>query len=268
MAGTGLETRDALVDVRGGRIAVRQWRPSLGSGTAPIVLLHDSLGSVDQWREFPETLARTLRRPVVAYDRLGHGRSSERRDVPSVGSIRREAEVCFPALRRALGLGEFILFGHSIGGVMSLLIASGDADCRAVISESAQAFIEDRTLAGVRQAKEQFEDPAQLDRLKRWHGDKAESVLGAWTGLWLSPHVAGWTLEPDLPRVRCPVLAIHGDRDEFGSVRSPELICRTVAGPAELCILEDCGHVPHREKSDAVLERVAAFLGRHVPPGA
>jgi pimeloyl-ACP methyl ester carboxylesterase len=261
MERTAPEPADLVVEVPGGEVFARRWNPAAAASDVPLVLLHDSLGCVGLWRDLPEALARRLDRPVIAYDRLGYGRSSPLGAMPPADFIREEAEEHFPAVRSKLGIREFALFGHSVGGAMALLIASRFADsCVAVVSESAQAFVEERTLSGIRAAREQFRQPGQLDRIRRWHGAKAEWVLGAWTGVWLSPQFAAWSLEPDLPRVRCPVLAIHGDRDEYGSARFPELIGRRVGGPSEMHILEGCGHVPHRERPDVVVELVAGFL--------
>lgn len=106
-----------------------------------------------------------------------------------------------------------------------------------------------------------FADPAQFSRLTRYHGDKAGWVLAAWTGTWLSPAFADWSLETLLAEVNCPVLAIHGDLDEYGSLAFPEGIARGVSGPATQAILENCGHVPHRERPEAVLEHIAVFVG-------
>jgi pimeloyl-ACP methyl ester carboxylesterase len=259
----GTNTADRNVAVPGGQVFVRAWTPPAGTGAEPVVLLHDSLGCVDLWRDFPERLAGRLARPVIAYDRLGFGRSSARQELPSADFIREEAEVYFPAVRHALGVAGYALFGHSVGGAMALTIAASPREpCRAVVSESAQAFVEDRTLAGIRQAADQFERPEQLAKLARWHGDKAVWVLRAWTDVWLSPAFAAWSLEPALPQVRCPVLAIHGDHDEYGSVAFPRLIASLTAGPSEVAILDGCGHVPHRERAQEVLDRVAQFLGR------
>jgi pimeloyl-ACP methyl ester carboxylesterase len=259
MGGTGSE--DRFVAVPGGRVFVRTWTPRAGSGDSPVVLLHDSLGCVELWRDFPEMLACRLARQVIAYDRLGFGRSGARRELPSVNFIREEAQVFFPAVRNALGHTGYALFGHSVGGAMALVIAASPQEpCRAVVSESAQAFVEGRTLAGIRQAAARFELPEQLAKLARWHGDKAPWVLRAWADVWLSPAFAAWSLEPDLPHVRCPVLAIHGDQDEYGSVEFPRLIGSRTGGPSEVAILEGCGHVPHRERPEDVLDRVALFL--------
>ena len=249
------------VDVPGGRVFVRKWMPETATISSPIILLHDSLGSVGLWRDFPDALARCGRRPVIGYDRLGFGRSTARREPPSVDFIREEAEVFFPSIRSALGITDFSLFGHSVGGAMALLIASlPGSRCDTVVSESTQAFVDQRTLAGILAAKEQFRSPEEFKKLTKWHGDKAQWVLDAWTNVWLSPAFASWSLEPYLQQVRCPVLAIHGELDEYGPVEFPRRIISHVKGPAELVILRGCGHVPHREQPNEVLQRVSSFM--------
>jgi pimeloyl-ACP methyl ester carboxylesterase len=255
-----MQTIDAWVEVTGGRMFSRRW--SLGDGARPpILLLHDSLGSVEQWRDFPPALARATGRDVVAYDRLGFGKSSPRTAPPSVRFIEEEAQY-FPPLLRTLGGDRCVLFGHSVGGAMALLIAAthGGA-CEAVITESAQAFVEPRTREGIRAAQAQFAQPRHFEKLVRWHGDKARWVLDAWTCVWLSDEFAHWDLDSCLTNVTCPVLAIHGDLDEYGSVAFPRRIASGVRGRAELAILEGCGHVPHRERRAEVLRLTAAFLG-------
>jgi len=259
-----MQAVDTLLDVMGGTIFARRWEPAVPSAGVPLVLLHDSLGCVELWRDFPALLARQLGRPVVAYDRLGFGRSSPRHELPAANFIREEAEKCLPAVLRELGIAQCALFGHSVGGSMALLAAAVPGNrCRAVITEAAQAFVEDLTIGGIEAARENFRNPEQFDRLKKWHGEKARWVLDAWTNSWLSPEFAAWTLEPDLPRVKCPVLALHGDQDEYGSVRFPEFICRHVSGPAEMHILSGCGHVPHRERPNEVAEIAARFIQTH-----
>lgn len=256
------EVCDSHVAVPGGRIFVRRW--SLGASThPPIILLHDSLGSVDQWRDFPDALAKATARHVVAYDRLGFGRSTPRMERPSADFIVEEAVRFFPAIQRALGITRFLLFGHSVGGAMALMIAASQSGaCDAVITEAAQAFIEARTLAGIRSATAQFSDPEQFEKLAKWHGEKARWVLDAWTEVWLSPEFRTWNIDRHLGQVTCPVLAIHGDLDEYGSAEFPRRITSRVKGPAELAILNHCGHVPHRERREEVLNLTSSFLER------
>jgi len=229
---------------------------------APIVLIHDSLGSVELWRDFPGRLAAGTGHPVVAYDRLGFGRSDPHPGTLEIpGFIRDEARSSFPALRAALAIDRMILFGHSTGGAMAVVAAvEFAAAALGVITEGAQVFPEDRTLDGVRAAKSAFAAPGQLDRLARYHGAKARWVLDAWTDTWLAPTFAGWTLEDDLRRLRCPILAIHGDRDEYGSLVHPERIAALAPMAVDMAILPGCGHVPHREYPDDVLRAVQAFV--------
>lgn len=260
----GIECLDSFIDVSGGRIFVRRWNSGHGS-SSPIILLHDSLGSVEQWRDFPSALAQATARHVVAYDRLGFGKSTPRIERPSVDFICEEAETFFPALCRTLGITRFVLFGHSVGGAMALVIAAIQSEaCEAVVTEAAQAFVEPRTLTGIRAAKASFSNPEQFERIVRWHGERARWVLEGWAEIWLSPEFSSWSLDPYLGNVTCPVLAIQGDRDEYGSLAPPRRITSQVKGSSVMAILNDCGHVPHREKRVEVLRWVCDFLAQHV----
>jgi len=244
-----------------GRLFAKSWHPAAAAETAPIVLLHDSLGSVELWRDFPERLAQVTGRTVVAYDRLGFGRSDPYPGTLPLDFIEREAHGAFAAVREQLDLACFVAFGHSVGGGMAAHCAAAYPDqCRALITESAQAFVEDRTLAGIRAARQAFAEPDQFERLRKYHGDKAAWVLNAWIDTWLSDAFRAWSLDDVLPQVRCPLLAIHGDRDEYGSTHHPERLVRGASGPSRLALLPGCGHVPHREAQPQVLDAVAAFL--------
>ncbi len=254
------EALDCYVDVPGGSVFVRRWGSGSNDGS-PIVLLHDSLGCVELWRDFPPALMKVTNREVIAYDRLGFGKSTPRVERPSANFVAEEAEIYFPAIRSALGIDRFALFGHSVGGAMGVMIAAMHGDgCDALVTESAQASVEERTLAGIRTAKQQFTDPEQFNKIARYHGDRARWVLNAWTEVWPLPEFQHWSLDAHLSRVTCPVLAIHGDLDEYGSVEFPRRIASGVSGPSQLAILENCGHVPHREQKEEVLRLTAAFL--------
>lgn len=257
-------TQGLRIDSLHGRLFVRIWSPSHLSPSfdeAPIVLFHDSLGCVELWREFPARLAAITGKAVVAYDRLGFGRSDAHPGDLSVGFVGDEAEYAFATVKDRLGIDQFIAFGHSVGGGMATHCAARHREhCLALITESAQAFVEDRTLQGIREAKQNFQQDGQLDRLARYHGDKARWVLDAWTETWLSPDFADWNLEAGIERLDCPVLAIHGDQDEFGSELHPQRIARLTDGPSQVLMIEGCGHVPHKEQPDVVLQAVAELL--------
>ncbi|MFJ4444932.1 alpha/beta fold hydrolase [Pseudomonas sp. NPDC089422] len=249
------------VDTPDGKLFAQDWRPLNAQGV-PIILLHDSLGCVALWRDFPQQLAAATRQRVIAYDRLGFGRSDAHPGRLRRGFVEAEAEQGFAALRRQLGIGDFIVFGHSVGGGMAVGCAvTHGKHCRGLIIESAQAFVEDLTLQGIREADQQFAAPGQLERLARYHGDKAEWVLRAWVDTWLDDAFADWNLDALLAQVHCPLLSLHGDQDEFGSPAHPRRFTKLAAGPSAMCLLPGCGHVPHRERAEVVLAEVQRFLG-------
>ncbi len=243
-----------------GQVFVKHWLPDKLISKTPIILLHDSLGSVELWKTFPEQLAKHLCRQVIAYDRIGFGQSSSLHELPSIDFIAKEACNYFPQIKQRLNLENYVLIGHSVGGAMAINIAASDIDCCTAITISAQAFVEDITLQGIKVAKENFKQPGQIKRLEKWHGSKAKWVLEAWFKIWLLPEFSSWSLEGCIGRVTCPVLAIHGDSDEFGSSAFPEYIASHVSGRSEMLLLRDCGHMPHKEKVTEVIEGIDKFL--------
>lgn len=247
-----------------GRLFAREWPASAaGAVLPPLVLQHDSLGCVDVWRDVPERLAAATGRRVVAHDRLGFGRSDARVERVPPDFIADEGRTFLPAVLAQLGIDRFAVLGHSVGGGMAVnMAAQQPAGCAALVTIAAQAFVEDRTLAGLRAARASFAEPGALERLARYHGDKAAWVLSAWLDTWLDPGFAGWSLDAVLPRVRCPALVLHGELDEYGSAAHPQRIARGIGHRAELQLLAGLGHVPQRERPDEVVRRVADFLAR------
>ena len=247
-----------------GRLFAREWPATTGGAVLPPVLLqHDSLGCIDVWRDFPERLAAATGRRVIAYDRLGFGRSDVRADRVPRDFIAEEGRTFLPAVLAQLGVERFAVSGHSVGGGMAVNIAAQRPDaCTALVTIAAQAFVEDRTIAGLHAARASFAEPGALERLARYHGDKAAWVLSAWLDTWLDPAFADWSLDDVLPQVRCPALVLHGELDEYGSAAHPQRIARGIGARATMQLLAGLGHVPQRERPDEVVARVAAFLAR------
>lgn len=259
-----ITSSDTWVETSAGRLFVKRWIPDgqIRTERVPIVLFHDSLGCVELWKDFPETLSAATGREVIAYDRLGFGLSDPCPQALDARFVLEEADIAFSALLQTLELQDFTALGHSVGGGMAIACAAAFPErCRGLITLAAQAFVEECTLDGIRQAQQAFARPGQLERLSKYHGDKAAWVLSAWTDTWLADSFSHWNLNESLAQVRCPVLAIHGDGDEYGSAQHPERIVSLVTGPATMEILPDCGHVPHREKLGVVIDLIEVFLG-------
>jgi len=245
-----------------GRLFAREW-PAADAASSPLVLQHDSLGCVEIWRDLPERLAQATGRRVIAYDRLGFGRSDAREGPMPRDFIADEGRSFLPAVLDHLGIDRFVALGHSVGGGMSVHIAAQRPDaCTALVTIAAQAFVEDRTVAGLRAARTSFAEPGALERLARYHGDKAAWVLSAWLDTWLDPDFADWSLDAVLPQVRCHALVLHGELDEYGSPAHPRRIAQGIGERAEVHLLAGLGHVPQRERPDEIVQRVAQFLAR------
>lgn len=259
---------EKMISTPMGEIYAKTWiAETSATSKLPIVLLHDSLGCVEMWRDFPAQLSERTGRTVLAYDRLGFGRSSKRDSRPSIRFVSEESETSLPTildfLRQNSGHEKASLFGHSVGGSMATVAAAKlSSRVESVVTESAQAFVEERTREGIRKAKGDFADPKVLAKLGRYHGDKAKWVLDAWTEVWLSPEFTNWNLAAEIATAKpsCPFLAIHGDQDEYGSTEFPKTIAALTTGPSHVEILKGYGHVPHRENPERILELATKFL--------
>jgi len=195
---------DLWVQSTHGQMFVRSWFPDAGAlrpNCAPILLLHESLGCIEQWKDFPAALAQATGRTVVAYDRLGFGRSDRLTAPPAPTFVEDEAAHGFAQVLDHLGIERFVVVGHSVGGSMAVHCAAQyPAACQAMITMSAVTFVEPRTLEGIRQARSWFAAPAQRERLRRYHGERSDWVLSAWIDTWLAPDFASWTLAHALPQ--------------------------------------------------------------------
>ncbi len=238
------------------------------AGKGPtLVFLHEALGSIGQWKGFPEDLTAASGLPGLVYERQGHGRSSPLTLPRADDYLRHEAEVVLPAVLAAAGIEQPVLFGHSDGATIALMYAAAfpeqTAACPvACIVLAPHVMVEEATLAGIRAAEADPRAPEIRRRLARYHGDGTEELWRAWTETWLRPGFDACEMRADLPRITCPVLAIQGEDDDYGSDEQINLIAAAAGGPVETLFLPLCGHQPHLEQRPAVLEAAAAFLAR------
>jgi pimeloyl-ACP methyl ester carboxylesterase len=237
------------------RIAGDARRPTL-------VFLHEGLGSLAMWRDFPAKLARATGAPAIVYSRYGYGGSDPLTAPREVRYMHEEALVTLPSFRQQLGLDEVVLVGHSDGASIALIHAgSGGFPVRALALEAPHVFVEDTSIAGIEAAREAYATTDLPKRLARYHDD-VESAFRGWNDIWLAPAFRAWNIEDYLPGVRCPVLAIQGEDDQYGTLAQLAAVERGVAGRFEKLVLANCGHSPHRDQEQAVLEAMAEFIAR------
>lgn len=255
------------IDVQLGEKRLRlqhlRWNSAAAALKPCLVFLHDSLGCIALWRNFPELLAKACGCNVLVYDRQGYGQSSPFTEDRKPDYLELEAHVLRLVLM-ASGIEEALLFGHSDGGSIALIAAAAyPQQVKAVMAEGAHVFVEELTLAGVREAKKSFTATFLRERLARYHGDKAAAVVAAWTDTWLSPEFNGWNIEHYLSRIQCPVLVIQGVQDEYGTEKQVNAIVQQVVGPAQKFMVPDAGHTPHKENTEVVLNAAVSFLKVH-----
>ncbi|HVV94656.1 MAG TPA: alpha/beta hydrolase [Hyphomicrobiales bacterium] len=248
-----------FVTVDGVRLETREWPGREGAAATPILLLHEGLGSVSMWRDFPASLAERTGRRVVAWSRQGYGRSDPMPGPFAPDYMHREAEK-LPTLMDALGLERAHLFGHSDGGSIALIAAAHHpARIASLILEAPHVHVERITHDSIAAVKEVFAATDLAQRLGRHHADPAHSFR-LWNDIWLDPRFRDWSIEALLPRIRAPALLIQGQGDEYGTLDQLDRIEAALPAARRL-ELASCGHSPHRDQPDAVLAAVAAFLG-------
>jgi pimeloyl-ACP methyl ester carboxylesterase len=246
----------AFAEIDGARLAY-EWSPArdTGSGTPTIVFLHEGLGSIAQWRDFPQKLSTACSCNALVYSRRGHGHSAPRAGPHTPRFMHLEAEV-LSRLLQELEIARPVLFGHSDGGSIALLYAAmqGNANPpRGLIVEAPHVFVEDRSIAGIEAAREAYEKSGLREGLARYHDD-ADHTFRGWNDIWLAAAFRAWNIEDCLSRIRCPVLAIQGFDDVYGTMAQIDAIAARVPGEVSLLKLAQCGHAPHREQTAKTLE--------------
>ncbi len=250
-----------IIDVRGKKLYTEY--TNLFKNRPVLVFLHDSLGCTQLWRDFPEQLAIAVQCNFLVYDRLGYGKS-----YPMITHEREnnymelEADVLNDLLD-ILGIEEAILFGHSDGGTIALITAAIYPEkVKAVICEAGHIFVEDVTVKGVKESLTAYQTTNLAERLAKYHGDKVEMIVKAWTEIWLSKQFRNWNIESLLKKIKAPLLFIQGEKDEYGTLDQAEKTVSQVSGSAETFIIPDAGHTPHKEMPDVVLQKCAGFINR------
>ncbi|OCA77843.1 alpha/beta hydrolase [Chryseobacterium contaminans] len=250
---------ERIIDVKGKKLYTEYYNSFEGKPT--IVFLHDSLGSVQLWRDFPAKLSESTQCNVLVYDRLGYGKSYPMpTHVRPVNYMELEADLLNELLAE-LNIDNAILFGHSDGGTIALITAAKYQErVEAVICEAGHIFVEDVTLKGVYDAWDAYKTTNLPERLRKYHGGKVETLFRAWTETWTRDDYRAWNIEYLLKDITCPLLFIQGEADEYGTLDQVEKTVTQIRGNAEKYIIPDVGHTPHKEVPDLILEKAIEFI--------
>jgi pimeloyl-ACP methyl ester carboxylesterase len=232
-----------------------------GQGRPALVFLHEGLGSIRQWRDFPAKVCAATGCPGVVYDRYGYGQSEVLAEPRrTVRFMHDEGLISLPELLSALKVKNPILIGHSDGASIALIHAGAGHAVRGVVAMAPHVFIEPVCLTSIAKAKTTFETTDLPERLGRYHKDVRKTFYG-WADVWLDPEFKGWDIRGEyLPGVRCPVLAIQGHDDEYGTMAQLDEIEQRVSGPRELLKLEKCGHAPFRDQPAPTEAAIVGFV--------
>jgi pimeloyl-ACP methyl ester carboxylesterase len=252
------------IQAAGHRLRVRTIIPAGKSlqGTPVLVFLHEGLGCIEIWREFPEMLAKEVGLPALLYDRYGSGGSDPLQEPRSGNPFRWEAEVALRDILAACGIEKPILIGHSDGGSIALHYAACYPESPVgVVAMAAHVFGEELTLNSIRKAVLAFEAGGLRGRLARYHGKQTDSMFHGWADIWLLPENWKWNMEARLSGITCPMLIVQGENDEYGTLAQVDAIVRGVAGPTETMIIPNCAHSPHIQAREATLQGMAMFIG-------
>lgn len=239
-----------------GHALAYQWVEGAGP---TLVFLHEGLGSIRQWRGFPEKVARATGCRALVYDRYGYGNSDVLRE-PRVGVrfMHDGALQELPALLEELEIENPVLIGHSDGASIALIYA-GSHPVRGVVAMAPHVFIEDICIRSIETATARFDASGLAQGLGKYHRD-ARKTFHLWADAWLDPAFRDWNIETCLPGIRCPALVIQGEDDEYGTMAQLDAIARQVGGPCELLKLPHCGHSPHKDQPEKVLQALVTFV--------
>ena len=236
------------------------------SNSATLVFLHEGLGCLTMWRDFPSQVAQLTGYKVLTYSRAGYGGSDPCLLPRPLTFMHDEGLNVLPQVLNLADIKKAVLVGHSDGASIALINAGGIADERiqGLILMAPHVFIEELTLASIRAARDAYQTSDLRARLARYHGNQVDSTFLGWSQAWLDKGFLAWNLEEFLPKIEIPTLLIQGGRDNYGTLRQLETINKQLSGEAEMVILPDCGHSPFREYPSETLQAIRGFLDKHL----
>lgn len=257
------QTSDEFLEIAGQRLECRWFGPPAGEAPT-IVMLHEGLGCVSLWRDFPEALAKATGMGVFVYSRAGYGRSSPA-DLPRPMSyMHDEATEVLPALLDAIGFQRGLLLGHSDGASIATIYAGSIQDhrVRGLVLYAPHFFVEDVSIASIEEARISFDKGRLREKLQIFHGDNVDCAFTGWADAWLDPAFRDWSLEDCIAHIRVPTQIVQGVDDQYGTSAQIDMAQEEAYSPVDAVLIADCGHAPHLEQRDETLAVTIAFIDR------
>lgn len=252
----------------GGRAIEYRVIPGAVSDRPPLVFLHEGLGCVALWRDFPDQVARELGAPALVYSRYGHGQSAGLESPRTPRFMHEEALDILPVLLDRAAISRPLLVGHSDGASIALIHAASTARAAAgLVLMAPHIMIEPISLESISRISASYAEGPLRARLARYHAHVDDAFHG-WADTWLDPAFLDWSLEAEARALSLPTLLIQGRDDEYGTLAQIDRIAELAQGPTERVVLDKCGHSPHRDQEAAVLAAIAEFTSRHFPGAA
>ncbi len=231
------------------------------------MFLHEGLGCVALWRDFPAELARRTGCGALVYSRAGYG-GSDPVEVPRPLTYMHDEGIrVLPEVLQSAGVKRAFLVGHSDGGSIALLHAGAPnafPGLAGLLLEAPHVFCEDLSVASIALARDAYLHGDFRARLERYHGTNVDWAFWGWNRAWLDPAFRQWNIEASLPTIRVPVLVMQGADDEYGTLAQVDAIARQCGGPVETSVLEKCGHSPHKDQRELTPDRMTTFIQKHL----
>jgi pimeloyl-ACP methyl ester carboxylesterase len=255
--------------VAGGHRLEYVWHGPPPDQEPTLVFLHEGLGCVATWKEFPQSVAEETGCGALVYSRWGYGASDPVTLPRPLSYMQDEAKHSLPDLLSALSIRDAILVGHSDGASIAIVYCGGtDASrVRALVLEAPHVFVEEVSVRSIEQAADQYRNGDLAERLQRRHGANTDSAFWGWNSAWLDPKFRAWNIEEYLPAISVPTLIIQGVNDEYGTVRQVDAIATQSGASVETRLLEDCGHSPHRDQPELTRAAMVQFVERVLRTG-
>jgi len=254
-----IETNDYIY-INGFKIEIKVI--SHTSNLKPIIFLHEGLGSIALWKDFPLRVAKATGRDIILYSRIGMGKSSPIQENRKLSYMHDEAKIYLPQIIKYFNLPEVILFGHSDGASIALIYAGSGFKVKSLILEAPHVFVENISIKGIKIAEKAWNNNNLKDKLSKYHED-VEGAFNGWCNVWLSKDFKNWNIEDYLKSITVPIQLIQGLNDEYGSLKQLDSIEKNVSGKTYRLEIEGCGHSPHSQYPIEITNKIKYFLSNN-----